>query len=240
MNSFENFLCLDSSTANHLVLRLVTPTCCYDAPQETSHLESTLIPAVDILLQKAQLELSQINAFVLGAGPGSFMGLRLGFSVFRAWAWLYDTPITCISSLNLLIQSYLPLSPSTLYITCIDAKMKRVFSNIRMDQKLLLKDCDIFPFDLVGHINKYIDEQKPSQITILGSGVLLIKELLNNSSIIFDPEVKIQNVAFEKDSLNAIPEQKFSKKSSNNLHIIEPSYLRLSAAEMTLKEKIPH
>lgn len=237
MNNFQTFLALDSSQAGHLVLRFITPNDVYEAPQYDIRFESQLIPEIDKLLQKAKTTISEIDAFVLGKGPGSFMGLRLGFSVFRTWAWVFNKPIITISSLELLKRSFITTFEefqNHLIIPCIDAKMKKVFANISDQQNEYLKDCDISPIDLSIHIKK-LPHQK---IIIIGSGANLIKEQLSDmNNIFFYDGYSLQNNCFSKEFLQSIDQIHFSQKSKDLLETIVPQYLRVSAAEEALLEK---
>lgn len=241
MNPNTLFLALDSSTAQHMVLRLSTPKGDFDSPTKIEHLESALIPAIDELLQKASYTIKDIDAFVLGAGPGSFMGLRLGFSVFRTWAWVLDKPITTLSSLELLRQSYFSTSQTQdLYVPCIDGKMQRVFAHIYGNNQLLLEDGDFFPKDLAQKIlllYKLYKKKNFNSIIIFGSGAEILKGVLPQVPHIHYYDYTINHNCFHRNILLSIPQERFSQKSLDYLAPIEPSYLRVSAAEMTLLEK---
>ncbi len=215
---YKNILALDTSDAGHLVLRLSTPSDNYDIVSDV-RLESDLISAIDSLLQKSTLSLEDIDKFVLGQGAGSFMGLRLGFAVFRTWVWLYQKPIALVSSLELLARSF-DLDDYDICIPCIDAKMKKVFA--RVDSI----DSDIIPSDLV---NKLPSNQK---IAIIGSGADILKEYIEKDQldkIDFYPDFKMTAECFEREFI--------SKLENIELPKIVPNYLRLSAAETALLEK---
>lgn len=234
MNNFQNILAVDTSQAGHLVCRLTTPDDIYNAPTDI-FFESALIPTIDDLLQKASITIEQIDAMILGQGPGSFMGLRLGFSVLRTWAWIYDINIITISSLDLLVQSYLKHSSNNdeIIIPCIDGKMKKVFTNIQDNTKHYLDDCDITPFSLVEHI-KNIPNKK---ITVVGSGAKLIQEILNRDNTTYLPDFIMDTECFDREYLKKLDSNLFSKKSKDQLEQIVPKYLRVSAAEEALLRK---
>ena len=92
-----NILGIDTSNAKKMLLALKNPTYTDVRGIEVQNLETEIIPQVDRLLQENQLSLHDIDAFVLGGGPGSFMGLRIGFSVIRTWAWLGDKLLGTVS-----------------------------------------------------------------------------------------------------------------------------------------------
>ncbi len=218
------FLALDSSNAGHLVMRLSTPEGDYDFCGSI-RLESGLISETDALLKKAGLEIKDVDAYVIGAGPGSFMGLRLGFAVFRTWAWLYDKDITTVSSLDSMVRSFGGRDYQVV-VPCVDAKMQKVFANIQYGN--ILKDSDIEPEALAELI------PKDKKTAVIGYDIL--KNYISGAD--FYPDFLMGANAFERDFLLSIPKENFSKKSEDYLKKIVPNYLRLSAAEINQKKEL--
>jgi tRNA threonylcarbamoyladenosine biosynthesis protein TsaB len=61
-----------------------------------------LLPMIDALLARHETTPRSLVAIVLGAGPGSFTGLRIGASVAQALALAASCPIVAVSSLLVL------------------------------------------------------------------------------------------------------------------------------------------
>jgi tRNA threonylcarbamoyladenosine biosynthesis protein TsaB len=61
-----------------------------------------LMPAVDAMLRKAELDLSALRALLVVNGPGSFTGMRVGLSTVKGLAHAAGTPIVAISRLAVL------------------------------------------------------------------------------------------------------------------------------------------
>lgn len=59
---------------------------------------SQLISYIDKNLKKAKIDLSTIDAFIIGSGPGSFTGLRISFSVIKAFMMAKEKPAIAIPS----------------------------------------------------------------------------------------------------------------------------------------------
>ena len=59
----------------------------------------TLMPLIDSMLEKAGLQLSDIDLFAVDAGPGSFTGVRIGVTTVNAFAYAEKKPIAAVSSL---------------------------------------------------------------------------------------------------------------------------------------------
>jgi len=59
-----------------------------------------LLPAVHRVLQNAGCVLSDVEAFGVASGPGSFTGVRIGLTTVKAWSEVYAKPIAAISRLK--------------------------------------------------------------------------------------------------------------------------------------------
>jgi len=59
-----------------------------------------LVPQIAALLQKHRLSKSDIDAFVVVSGPGSFTGLRVGLAAIKALAEILKKPIVPVSLLE--------------------------------------------------------------------------------------------------------------------------------------------
>ena len=52
----------------------------------------TLLPMVQDMLRSSELELSDMDAIAIAAGPGSFTGLRIGIASVKGLSWAADKP----------------------------------------------------------------------------------------------------------------------------------------------------
>lgn len=63
---------------------------------------SGLLASVDGALKDARLKVADLDLLVIGAGPGSFTGLRVGLASLKAIAWAHGKPLWPVSSLEAL------------------------------------------------------------------------------------------------------------------------------------------
>lgn len=68
-----------------------------------------LAPAIDDLLQRLQIEVSDLKGIGIAIGPGSYTGLRVGLSVAKGLALAYQTPLVGISTLDVLAAGFGPV-----------------------------------------------------------------------------------------------------------------------------------
>jgi tRNA threonylcarbamoyladenosine biosynthesis protein TsaB len=69
------------------------------AAHRGNHAE-TLLPLIDRLLVKSGLALTDISAFAVAIGPGSFTGLRIGLSTVKGLAYGSEVPVVGVPTLE--------------------------------------------------------------------------------------------------------------------------------------------
>ena len=79
----------------------------------------------DELLREAGLEPSELGGVVVGTGPGSFTGLRMGLAAARGLAFALDVPVAGVSTLDALAAG----APGALPI--VDAGRREVFTRVK-------------------------------------------------------------------------------------------------------------
>lgn len=90
-----------------------------------------LIPAILALMAEAELQFSDLDAIVLGAGPGSFTGLRTAFSVAQGLAFGADVPVLPVPTLLAVAEDARARLEAThdLRLTALlDARMDELYS----------------------------------------------------------------------------------------------------------------
>jgi tRNA threonylcarbamoyladenosine biosynthesis protein TsaB len=84
----------------------------------------TLLEDVDALFAEADAKPEELRRIVVGTGPGSFTGLRMGLAASRALALALDVQVAGVSTLAALAAG----SPGALPV--IDARRREVFTLI--------------------------------------------------------------------------------------------------------------
>jgi tRNA threonylcarbamoyladenosine biosynthesis protein TsaB len=81
----------------------------------------SVLEDVDALFRQGGVRPQQLEALVVGTGPGSFTGLRMGLSTGRALSLALDIPVAGVSTLRALAAG----APGALPV--IDARRREVF-----------------------------------------------------------------------------------------------------------------
>lgn len=76
-----------------------------EVPLAGGTFSALLVPQIADLLSKHQFHKSDVRAFIVIAGPGSFTGLRVGLAAIKALAEILDKPIVPVSLLEVVAVS---------------------------------------------------------------------------------------------------------------------------------------
>ena len=97
-------------------------TVAHDGSEDYS---SWLLPAVQRALQAAGVVMTDLDAYAVAVGPGSFTGVRVGLTAVKAWAEVYAHRIASVSRLEALATQASGKEP---YIAAFaDARRGQVF-----------------------------------------------------------------------------------------------------------------
>ena len=61
-----------------------------------------IFQVIDDLTKNAEIELDEVDIYVINCGPGSYTGVRIGMAVIKTFAQVYKKPIIPINSLELI------------------------------------------------------------------------------------------------------------------------------------------
>ncbi|MBU1144423.1 MAG: tRNA (adenosine(37)-N6)-threonylcarbamoyltransferase complex dimerization subunit type 1 TsaB [Firmicutes bacterium] len=86
----------------------------------------TIIPLLNEVLQRANLTLRDLDEIIVGIGPGSYTGVRIGVSVAKMIGYLNRIPLFTVSSLALMASS----SDEKYVLPFIDARRENAFMGL--------------------------------------------------------------------------------------------------------------
>jgi tRNA threonylcarbamoyladenosine biosynthesis protein TsaB len=91
----------------------------------------SVLEDIDALLRRGGVRDSQLEGIVVGIGPGSFTGLRMGLATARALAFSLDIPLAGVSTLEALAAG----APGA--VPVIDARRREIFALMDGDPAVL-------------------------------------------------------------------------------------------------------
>ena len=211
-----------------------------------------LIPLVRKLLQKNRLRFEQLDALALDRGPGSFTGLRIGFSLMKGFLVVRKRPCYGALSLDMIADGGFPAENSKLAVL-IDARRERIYTRFYRSQKgiwrpekkmelLTLSELEnrltkvIFPSPYPSPPEGERDRVR-GRVSLAGDGLLRYRKPLEE---IFGPRLYFLDEKFFYPKASTLVEW-FQKKDPRLVRLKAPGdflplYFRASEAEEKKKE----
>lgn len=184
-----------------------------------------LMPAISDLMKEVGVKPSELDRIIVGKGPGSYTGVRIGVTIAKTMAWSLKIPIVGVSSLEFQAQNGRFFSGYVCPI--MDARRGQVYTGLyqsnrtgviatKADRHVLFRD--------------WLEELKllNDPILFLGNDVSLhqdlIIEILGEKGVIGNPS--IHNPRPSDLAMIGV-----AKEPTEDVHTFVPEYLRLAEAE---------
>lgn len=192
----------------------------------------TLLPMVKNTLDAALLNLSEIDAFAINNGPGSFTGIRIGISAVMGLALAEKKP--CIEVSTLLSIAQLFKNQNCVVCAAMDARCNQVYNALfRIENGIITRLCE----DRAVMVDEVAAELEGfnENILIAGDGATLFEKFAKSREKvnIADEPLRFQHACGV--ALAAEEAAKSGKTVSPDQ--LRPFYLRLPQAERELKAK---
>jgi tRNA threonylcarbamoyladenosine biosynthesis protein TsaB len=193
-----------------------------------------LMPMIKEIMDRLELNCSDIDLFSASIGPGSFTGLRIGVTTIKALAFSVQKPVIGISTLDAL--AYNIQTKDSLICPIMDARNNQVFTAIYKSEKnSQSRITDYMGIDIGELINTVRDMNCTT--VFLGDGVEFHRELLMNelSSICEFPN---NNLLLQRAvSVAQLAGIKYAEGIREDCFELSPFYLRKPQAERELEKK---
>lgn len=155
---------------------------------EITHSEK-LLPLIDSILKKQNLNINDIEKYIVLNGPGSFTGVRIGLATVKAFAMVNKKQIISISSLEAIaISIYMKLNTKKekYILSLIDARNDRVYYGLfkvyNENSKIHIQNESGLNNDLIENVldNLLKLKLKEDDLIIAGNCINSFKELILN------------------------------------------------------------
>lgn len=107
MNQLLKRLAIDTAT-KYLFIGLYVGDICiasYYKPGDNDH-SVKLMSEIELMFAQVDWKIGDLDEIIIGIGPGSYTGLRIGVVVAKMFAWNNNIPVRTVSSLALVASSY--------------------------------------------------------------------------------------------------------------------------------------
>lgn len=184
---------------------------------------AALFPEIEKAFTISGLNVKDMDAFAVSAGPGSFTGIRIGVAAVKGLAWGQDKPTIGISSLEAAVWNS---DAEGEICALIDARHESYYFAVfeGKDGVYIRKTADaVLPASEIA-------EKLQDGCTLVGEGAKSFASLFPERSFCVSDAVQ-SSFGVARAAMNA-GEEKFVPARD-----LEAVYLRLSQAERTLKQK---
>lgn len=188
----------------------------------------TLLPMLDEIVRMTELDLNEIDAIAVAAGPGSFTGLRIGSATAKGLGFALGKPLIHIPTVDGL--AYNLWGSRDLVCPLMDARRNQTYTGLYefVDGKMRIirEQCAVAIDEIIDYVNH---EERPT--VFLGDGVPVFREFIGENCkapFQFAPAHMNKQRAASVASLGLLyfQEGKYETAAEHR-----PDYLRLSQAE---------
>lgn len=188
----------------------------------------TLLPMLDEIVRMTELDLNEIDAIAVAAGPGSFTGLRIGSATAKGLGFALGKPLIHIPTVDGL--AYNLWGSRDLVCPLMDARRNQTYTGLYefVDGKMRIirEQCAVAIDEIIDYVNH---EERTT--VFLGDGVPVFREFIGENCkapFQFAPAHMNKQRAASVASLGLLyfQEGKYETAAEHR-----PDYLRLSQAE---------
>jgi len=189
----------------------------------------TLMPMIDNMLKQSDTDFSEVDAFCVSAGPGSFTGIRIGVAAIKGLALAQNKPCAGISTLEAMAYNF--TDENCVVCAVMDARCNQVYNALfRIENGVVSRICEdrALPInELLKELEKY-DEA----VYFAGDGA----EICFNSYESRPQNIKLssENRRYQRAYGVALAASEHNELFQNSA-LLAPVYLRLPQAERELK-----
>jgi tRNA threonylcarbamoyladenosine biosynthesis protein TsaB len=222
-------LALDTSTLVASAAVLIDGAVAAAEDVATGHgaASEALMPLVARVLDRAGLAPRDLDAVAVGAGPGSFTGLRIGMATAKGIAFAAGIPLWAVSSLAALALGAVRRGATGTIIPALDARRGEIYAGFyRDDLTPLAPECVLSPAALVTRITGVFDTA-----TLVGDALDVYRtELAGAGTQVAEPRTP----GAVEVGLLALRGERADVLASGT-----PVYIRPSEAEVMYPEGVP-
>lgn len=202
-----------------------------NALKDRSHSEILTLMISD-LIADSQIDKSDLSGIVLGIGPGSYTGLRVGSAVAKGLCYSLDIPLIIINTLTALASPYRDESPDTLLLPMLIARKEEVYLQA-LDGTMSIS-IPVMPTLIDDALVESLALDLKHKIVICGNANHLIREYINN------PNIKYIDKTPSAEDLASISYQYYLDKIFADIAYFDLDYIKSPHITKSKKKGLIH
>ena len=194
----------------------------------------TLLPMLDEIVKMTELDLNEIDAIAVAAGPGSFTGLRIGSATVKGLGLALNKPIVSVPTLEGI--AYNLYGTDALICPMMDARRKQVYTGL---YEFNGKKFQIIADQTACPVEEILDRcnEFGRKVIFLGDGVPVYQDMVKDK---IQVEYDFAPAHMNRQRAGALGMRAFDYIREEKLESAAehaPVYLRKSQAERELEAK---
>lgn len=221
---------LDTSTLTAGIAVVDDDRVLAEARHDSSGRTSDLLVSIDDVCRRAGVAPGALDAVAIGAGPGSFTGLRIGMATAKGIAFAAKRPLWSVSSLAALAHDARTLvgRPEDAIAAVLDARRGEVFAGCFRDGQPLAPERVLAPTELAAWIAELAG----------GAPVMFAGDALAAHPEVLAP-LADRWLAVTTPSGHAVAQLALAGPRVDVLTAGAPTYIRPSEAEVRYPDGVP-
>lgn len=167
------------------------------------------------LLEKNNVDRSQLDAIAISKGPGSYTGLRIGVSAAKGLCFSLNKPLISVSTLEALAHQV--ICSDGVIVPMLDARRMEVYSAIFNSEYEQIRTTEAQILEQ-SSFSAYLEKGK---VYFIGNGVDKTKPLISNPNAIF-----VENKLPSANEMSKLAYLKFKRNDIEDVAYFEPYYLK--------------
>ncbi len=187
-------------------------------------LSANIIKIIEFLLGQLNLDISDIDVFGIGIGPGIFTGIRVGMATIKGLVFDSDKKIVPVNILEAIASMYKGMNNRV--VSLIDAKREQVYvAGYSIIDNDLIDFCKPSLVD-ISQLGNILGKNEP--YLFAGSGAIIHNDYLTNTFQVSN----IINPSFLSKEIAKIAYSNYiSGNVETNIENVNPLYIRRTDAE---------
>lgn len=191
---------------------------CIEQQEQNIHAGSITL-FIEQALNEANIPLQELDAIAVGAGPGSYTGLRIGVSTAKGLCYALDKPLIACNSLYTLFAYAKSIHPEQLQvIPLIDARRMEVYTCTYNYDGALLEDTRA----VIVNEETFREPLQKNKTVMLGDGLTKVQDMYAD----LENLIPINNAYPSAQYMQEEAIHKFKRKQFENVAYFEPFYLK--------------
>jgi tRNA threonylcarbamoyladenosine biosynthesis protein TsaB len=226
-------LAIETSTLTASVAILIDGKIAIEKESGVNTHSELLLPLIDECLKSCDLKLGDLKTIAVGAGPGSFTGLRIGMATVKGLCFAAGLSVTPVSSLAALaLDCRLADKSDALIVPVLDARRKEIYAGFyQYEEGVLVSRGDEQVLPPEG-LPALVAAQSAARVILCGDGAAKYQEVFAELGE-FDLESRLT------PSASAIARLAQTAAPSDLLANAAPTYVRLPDAQIKFPDGNP-